>query len=352
MEVLSKDLIFEIGKNLDLRSLILFSFSCKSYYHELIIKNNRLIDIKSKEYINRLCEKEGRDKLCTKLIDENKVILFQKVINDQIITDKLYCQSIQQQITNGKIKEILYKYETIPLIKNLENELEKDIFRDLIISNITHLPSIIDDNDKLKKLEDNIREIYHPQNRLNYVIKFLKKCINRQNIEIYNWIFNTVQPNVIDFDENLTLYIIQSKNPIMINIYLNYIKDTIDDHTINEIFESIIKLNDLEILNLFFKYMQIEFKYKHLIFACQYGNLDLLKIVLNNGFDPACNENTPFIYACYYNHLNIVNYLLEDPRVDPTDRNNEAYTLSERNGNTKVIERLRQDERISRLIEL
>ena len=46
-------------------------------------------------------------------------------------------------------------------------------------------------------------------------------------------------------------------------------------------------------------------------------------------------------------HLAVVDRLLQDPRVDPSDFNNDAVRLASEHGHHAVVERLKQDSRVN-----
>ena len=51
--------------------------------------------------------------------------------------------------------------------------------------------------------------------------------------------------------------------------------------------------------------------------------------------------------AALNGHLKVVNRLLQDERVDPSDRNNEAIQWAAHNGHLDVVKRLLQDLRVN-----
>jgi len=53
-------------------------------------------------------------------------------------------------------------------------------------------------------------------------------------------------------------------------------------------------------------------------FACQEGNLDVVKFLVRNGADAKLGKNgiSPFHMACYRGHLDVVTYLVVEVEVD------------------------------------
>ena len=53
-------------------------------------------------------------------------------------------------------------------------------------------------------------------------------------------------------------------------------------------------------------------------FACQEGNLDVVKFLVRNGADARLGKNgiSPFHMACYRGHLDVVTYLVVEVEVD------------------------------------
>lgn len=63
--------------------------------------------------------------------------------------------------------------------------------------------------------------------------------------------------------------------------------------------------------------------------------------------DPSSRSNCAIHCASLRGHLAIVELLLKDPRVDPSDCNNRAIRLASRNGHLAVVDRLLQDPRVN-----
>ena len=74
--------------------------------------------------------------------------------------------------------------------------------------------------------------------------------------------------------------------------------------------------------------------------ACKKGNEEIVQMLLDHGFDPACSNNEPFILACEYGHVKVVRMLLEDGQVDPHARDNRAFLSAAKNRNDHVVQLL------------
>lgn len=118
-----------------------------------------------------------------------------------------------------------------------------------------------------------------------------------------------------------------------------------------------------------------------LIWACQHGHLDLIKVMLKflpyRGVDPSIGDHQPFIEACRSGHLAVVQLLLTldtDPsaqhnqaiwkasmyghlevvklllslgrRINPADRNNYALRWARLQGHTEIVTLLLQEPRV------
>ena len=82
------------------------------------------------------------------------------------------------------------------------------------------------------------------------------------------------------------------------------------------------------------------------IASCRYNNLRLVKWLLKQGVDPSDCSNYAIREASENGYLEIVEILLQDPRVDPSDCNNYAIGLASENGHKEVVEILLRDSRV------
>lgn len=83
----------------------------------------------------------------------------------------------------------------------------------------------------------------------------------------------------------------------------------------------------------------------HLDDAAKYGNLDVVKIMIGQDFDPTGSD---IIFKTAQNgHHETVKLLLEDGRADPTYNSNSAIRYAAQNGHAKVVELLMNDPRVN-----
>ena len=59
------------------------------------------------------------------------------------------------------------------------------------------------------------------------------------------------------------------------------------------------------------------------------------------------NGFTPLSLASQYGHLNVVNRLLDDPRVDPSIKRDKALRDAVRGGHLNIVNRLLEDPRVN-----
>ncbi|KAJ3276180.1 hypothetical protein HDV01_005628 [Terramyces sp. JEL0728] len=83
-----------------------------------------------------------------------------------------------------------------------------------------------------------------------------------------------------------------------------------------------------------------------LISACKQGNLEIVKLLLANGCDPSVNFNSGLFYASKYGYAQIVNELLQNPRVHPSDYKNVCLLSASQNGHSSVVQVLLKDGRV------
>jgi hypothetical protein len=82
-------------------------------------------------------------------------------------------------------------------------------------------------------------------------------------------------------------------------------------------------------------------------FAADYGHLAVVNRLLQDPrVDPGRHYSATIRWASLHGHLAIVNRLLEDPRVDPSAEHNDAILWASENGHIEVVKRLLQDERV------
>jgi hypothetical protein len=71
-------------------------------------------------------------------------------------------------------------------------------------------------------------------------------------------------------------------------------------------------------------------------------------LIANTNVNPACESNHAIRYACYHGHGAIVELLLADARVDPTDSDNWAIrTCVALHDSDTMMKRLLADRRVN-----
>jgi hypothetical protein len=81
--------------------------------------------------------------------------------------------------------------------------------------------------------------------------------------------------------------------------------------------------------------------------ACENGQLGMVNRLLDDGrVDPSAMENDAIRGASQNGYLHVVNRLLQDQRVDPSSADNEAIGYASHNGHSDVVERLLEDTRV------
>ena len=83
--------------------------------------------------------------------------------------------------------------------------------------------------------------------------------------------------------------------------------------------------------------------------AAKNGHLDVVQLLLEDPrVDPSANHNLAIRLAALYGRHQIVKLLFTDPRVDPSDKliHNSAIRLAARNGHLKVVKLLLEDPRV------
>jgi ankyrin repeat protein len=81
--------------------------------------------------------------------------------------------------------------------------------------------------------------------------------------------------------------------------------------------------------------------------ACHHGNKELVELLLQDErVDPSDNFNLAIQISSMKGHKEIVELLLQDARVDPSDSFNSAIALAMMNGHEDVVELLKQDPRV------
>ncbi len=83
------------------------------------------------------------------------------------------------------------------------------------------------------------------------------------------------------------------------------------------------------------------------------GHIEVVNILLEDSrVDPSAKDNYASRWASYYGHIEVVNRLLEDPRVDPSAVDNYAIRLASINGHIEIVKRLLEDSRVDQCVKI
>ena len=87
--------------------------------------------------------------------------------------------------------------------------------------------------------------------------------------------------------------------------------------------------------------------YFSFIKACENGHSDIVEYFLNDGrINPSYRNSIAITYASKYGHHEVVKLLLNDKRVDPSVENNEPIKLASKYGHPEVVKLLLNDKRV------
>ena len=82
--------------------------------------------------------------------------------------------------------------------------------------------------------------------------------------------------------------------------------------------------------------------------ASQNGHLDVVQLLLQDPrVDPSADDNAAIRWASYHGQTLVVQLLLHDPRVDPAAQDNSAVRYASRKGHLDVVLLLLQDKRVN-----
>ena len=76
------------------------------------------------------------------------------------------------------------------------------------------------------------------------------------------------------------------------------------------------------------------------------GDVDIVDELISRKYDPTLNNNKSIKVAAIGGNMNIVNRLLEHPKVDPSVSNNYAIGMASSNNRLDVVNRLLEDPRV------
>jgi hypothetical protein len=111
----------------------------------------------------------------------------------------------------------------------------------------------------------------------------------------------------------------------------------------------IIRKGHIDIIKLFMSYNISDYVYYDyaLSKACEINNLEIIKFLLPNPkINPSSFENESIISASQYGDANTVKLLLKDPRIDPSIHGNQSLLGAGAYGHTEVVKLLLEDERV------
>lgn len=167
---------------------------------------------------------------------------------------------------------------------------------------------------------------------------------------LYETIKHLTYPELVNICGSTKVYsILCTTNNLFINLILN--KET--DYLLSRyqpteaLLFAINNNNDLIVKELLKQGVDPSFNDNIIMNACIKGSIKVINNLLEDPrIDPSIKNNQPLIEAIKNNHVSIVDRLLADPRVDPTDRNNNALILACQYGFTGIVDRLLQDPRV------
>lgn len=82
--------------------------------------------------------------------------------------------------------------------------------------------------------------------------------------------------------------------------------------------------------------------------ASGYGHLQMVNLLLKDErINPQSGGNFPIAISAEYGHLSVVDRLLQDPRVDPSVFENSTIIITSQNGHIDVVRRLLLDPRVN-----
>jgi hypothetical protein len=139
----------------------------------------------------------------------------------------------------------------------------------------------------------------------------------------------------LDFDKymenNLLLGVKLLLSLVNVNVYLMYVNEKISPNLVN------IFLDDPDCIPTDHTFR----------WAAMYGHENILMRLLQDPrIDPADSENEAIQIAASEGQLAIVKRLLQDPRVDPSDLENKALIQAAQNGHEEVVNLLLKDPRV------
>lgn len=89
----------------------------------------------------------------------------------------------------------------------------------------------------------------------------------------------------------------------------------------------------------------IDDDFAEFIHAIETNNVNAVSVLLNY-IDPSIHYNEPLLLSVMNGYIDIVDTILKDPRVNPSDRNNKAIMDASNQGKYDIVNRLLDDPRL------
>jgi ankyrin repeat protein len=90
-----------------------------------------------------------------------------------------------------------------------------------------------------------------------------------------------------------------------------------------------------------------EYEFGTITMASENGHLEMVKLLLkDHRVDPTEEYNNPIGIASQNGHLEVVKELMKDKRVDPSDSDNYPISIASQNGHLEVVKELLKDKRV------
>lgn len=83
------------------------------------------------------------------------------------------------------------------------------------------------------------------------------------------------------------------------------------------------------------------------LYACAYNSLPAVEFLLQDGrVDPSAFDSYVLRWACLNGHIEVVCHLLQDERIDPAIMDNKAIQIASENGHHELVRLLLRDSRV------
>jgi len=81
--------------------------------------------------------------------------------------------------------------------------------------------------------------------------------------------------------------------------------------------------------------------------ACRTNNVDMVRFLLEDGrADPSAMQNKSIMLACWYGNVDVLRLLLDDGRADPCTNKGHALVTACKNGHIEIVRVLLEDPRV------